>query len=137
MILGLHHVGIAVRSIASVRGLYEALGLEIQAVEELPGEGVRVAIIPCGGTRIELLEPLGPDTPVGRFLERRGPGVHHICLATDDIGADDARLRSLGYQLVRSQPTPGAGGSTIQFLHPKSTGGVLIELAQEGSTEGS
>jgi methylmalonyl-CoA epimerase len=126
----LDHVGIAVRSIDEARGFWEALGLRVEHVEEVPQEGVRVAMIPCGATRIELLEPTRPDSPIAAFLDKRGPGIHHLCLASDDVVGDDARLRAAGVQLLRAQPTRGAGGSAVQFVHPKSAGGVLLELAQ-------
>ena len=130
MIGRIDHIGIAVRSIAEARKLYEALGLQVEHIEEVPDEGVRVAMIPCGETRIELLEPIAEDSPVAKFLARRGPGIHHICLASDDIRSDDARLRDGGFQVLRPEPTRGAGGCWIQFIHPKSTGGVLFELSQ-------
>jgi len=130
VIRGVDHLGIAVRSIAESRVFYEALGLAVEAVEEVPGEGVRVAMIPCGAMRLELLEPTSGESPIARFLERRGPGLHHLCLATDDLGADDARLRAAGYQLLRPEPGRGAGGCWIQFVHPHSAGGVLVELSQ-------
>jgi methylmalonyl-CoA/ethylmalonyl-CoA epimerase len=126
------HVGIAVASIAEARKLYEAMGLHVEGIEEVPDEGVRVAMIPCGETRIELLEPLSEDSLVAKFLARRGPGVHHICLASDDLRADDGRLREAGFQVLRPEPTRGAGGCWVQFVHPKSTGGVLLELSQPG-----
>jgi methylmalonyl-CoA/ethylmalonyl-CoA epimerase len=130
VIRGVDHLGIAVRSLAEGRVFYEALGLRVERIEEVPGDGVRVAMIPCGGLHIELLEPTSPDSPVAQFLERRGPGLHHLCLASDDLAADDARLRAAGYQVLRERPTRGAGGCWIQFVHPKSAGGVLIELSQ-------
>jgi methylmalonyl-CoA/ethylmalonyl-CoA epimerase len=132
---GIDHVGIAVASIAEARKLYESLGLLVEEIEDVPHEGVRVALIPCGGSRIELLEPLGPDSPVAKFLEKRGPGVHHLCLASDDVPADDAALRAAGFQVLRPAPTRGAGGCWVQFVHPKSTGGVLLELSQPGPAE--
>jgi methylmalonyl-CoA/ethylmalonyl-CoA epimerase len=130
VIRGVDHLGIAVRSIAESRVFYEALGLGVEAIEEVPGDQVRVAMIPCGAMRLELLEPTSQESPIARFLERRGPGLHHLCLATDDLGADDARLRAAGYQVLRPEPSRGAGGCWIQFVHPKSTGGVLVELSQ-------
>jgi methylmalonyl-CoA/ethylmalonyl-CoA epimerase len=130
VILGVDHVGIAVRSIAEARALYEALGLEVEAIEDVPQEGVRVALIPCGAVRIELLEALRPDSPVARFLERRGPGIHHLCLASDDLRADDERLRAAGLERLRPEPGRGAGGCWVQFVHPRSAGGVLLELSQ-------
>jgi methylmalonyl-CoA/ethylmalonyl-CoA epimerase len=130
VIRNLDHIGIAVASIEESRRLYEALGLEVAEIEEVPAEGVRVAMIPCGGTRIELLEPTRDDSPIAAFLAKRGPGIHHVCLASDAISEDDRRLRDGGYQVLRPEPTRGAGGSRVQFVHPRSTGGVLLELAQ-------
>jgi len=131
MIDGIDHIGIAVRSIDEARKLYEALGLSVTGIEEVPHEGVRVAMIACGASHIELLEPLSDDSPVAKFLEKRGPGVHHLCLASGDVRADDARLREAGFQVLRPEPTRGAGGCWVQFVHPKSTGGVLLELSEE------
>lgn len=133
MIGKIDHVGIAVQSIAEARKTYEALGLHVEEIEEVPHEGVRVALIPCGASRIELLEPLDASSPVAKFLEKRGPGVHHLCLASDDVRGDDDRLRQSGFQVLRPEPTRGAGGCWVQFVHPKSTGGVLLELSQPGS----
>lgn len=130
MIRKIDHLGIAVRSIDEGKALYEAMGLRIAAVEEVPDEGVRVAFLPCGESSIELLEPLSPESPIAKFLDKRGPGIHHVCLASDDLQADDARLRDGGFAVLRPEPTRGAGGCWVQFVHPKSTGGVLIELSQ-------
>ncbi|MDH3255409.1 MAG: methylmalonyl-CoA epimerase [Acidobacteriota bacterium] len=130
MIKGIEHVGIAVRSIAEGRLFYEALGFEISGIEEVSEEGVRVAMIPCGESRIELLESMRADSPIARFITRRGPGLHHLCLSTDGIGADDQRLRDAGLRLLRPEPSRGAGGCWVQFVHPASAGGVLVELAQ-------
>jgi methylmalonyl-CoA/ethylmalonyl-CoA epimerase len=129
------HVGIAVRSIEEARHFWEALGLRVEHVEEVPQEGVRVAMIPCGASRIELLEPTREDSPIAGFLAKRGPGIHHLCLHSDDVAADDRRLREQGYTLLREAPTRGAGDSAVQFVHPKSAGGVLVEIAEEGATE--
>jgi methylmalonyl-CoA/ethylmalonyl-CoA epimerase len=130
------HVGIAVASIAEARRFWEALGLTVSHVEEVPAEGVRVAMLEIGESRIELLEPTRPDSAVAKFLEKRGPGIHHLCLASDDVAADDARLRAAGLELLRPEPTLGAGGCKVQFVHPKSAGGVLVELS-EAPREGS
>ncbi|MCZ7651528.1 MAG: methylmalonyl-CoA epimerase [Thermoanaerobaculia bacterium] len=130
MIGKIDHVGIAVRSIDEARGFYERLGLAIAEIEEVPQEGVRVAMIHCGESRIELLEPTTPDSPIARYLEKRGPGIHHLCLASDDVRGDDAALRGAGVELLRPAPTRGAGGCWVQFVHPKSAGGVLVELSQ-------
>jgi methylmalonyl-CoA/ethylmalonyl-CoA epimerase len=125
------HIGIAVASIDEARRFYEALGLTVEHVEEVPQEKVRVAMLRCGESRIELLEPTAPDSPIAKFLDKRGPGIHHLCLGSDDVRADDRRLREAGYQVLRPEPTRGAGGCWVQFVHPKSAGGVLLELAEE------
>jgi methylmalonyl-CoA/ethylmalonyl-CoA epimerase len=130
MIGKIDHVGIAVRSIAEARKMYEALGLHVEMIEEVPHEGVRVAMIPCGESRIELLEPTTEDSPIAKFLEKKGPGIHHLCLGSSDVRSDDARLREGGYQVLRPEPTRGAGGCWVQFVHPKSTGGVLLEISE-------
>jgi len=135
MIEGIDHIGIAVQSIEEARTFYEALGLKVEAVEEVPHEGVRVALIPCGNVRIELLESTAEESPVGKFLAKRGPGLHHLCLTTDDVKADDAALRQSGFRVLRPQPTRGAGGCWVQFVHPESTGGVLLELSQQADDE--
>ena len=131
MIPGIAHVGIAVRSIEEARRFWEALGLRVEHIEEVPHEGVRVAMIACGESHIELLEPLGEDSPIARFLEQRGPGIHHLCLESDDVRAADAALRAAGLALVRPEPSRGAGGCWVQFVHPKSAGGVLLEIAEK------
>lgn len=130
MINAVDHIGIAVRSIAEGRRFYEAMGLEVIRIEEVPAEGVRVAIIPCGSSRIELLEPTGPDSPVAKFLEKRGPGMHHLCFRSDDVRSDDSRLRAAGVDVLRHEPSPGAEGAKVQFVHPRSSGGVLVELSE-------
>ncbi len=130
MISKVDHIGIAVFSIEEAMPTYRALGLEIHEVEEVPQEGVRVAMLQCGESKIELLEPTRDDSPIATFLAKRGPGMHHLCLGTDDIQADDERLRTAGLRVLRPAPTRGAGGCWVQFVHPKSTGGVLLELSQ-------
>ena len=130
MIRGVDHIGIAVASIEEGRKLYEALGLRVEAIEEIAAEGVRVAFIPLGNTRIELLEATSAASPIAKFLARRGPGIHHVCLASDDLAADDSQLRAAGVELLRAEPTLGAGGMRVQFVHPNSAGGVLFELSE-------
>jgi methylmalonyl-CoA epimerase len=125
------HLGIAVESIAQARGFYEALGLHVTQEETVEHEGVRVAMIPLGESRVELLEPLGPETTVGRFLTKRGPGLHHVALHVDDIDAAWAELQARGVALVSSAVQTGAGGHLYFFVHPKSTGGVLLEICQD------
>jgi methylmalonyl-CoA/ethylmalonyl-CoA epimerase len=125
------HIGIAVRSIAEGRKFYEALGLTVERIEDVPQEGVRVAMIRCGESWIELLEPLSEDSHVGKFLDKRGPGIHHMCLASDDVRTDDEHLRDSGFERLRPEPTLGAGNCWVTFVHPKSAGGVLVELSEE------
>lgn len=136
MIERIDHVGIAVESIAEARRFYEALGLAVEAIEEVPQEGVRVALIPCGGSRIELLESMREDSAVARFIAKRGPGMHHLCLRSDDIRADDGALRAAGARVLRPEPTRGAEGCWVQFVHPASSGGVLVELSQPADEPG-
>jgi len=135
MIRGIEHIGIAVESIEEARVFYESMGLEVSEIEEVPHEGVRVAMIPCGESKIELLEATGEDSPIARFIERRGPGIHHLCLATSDVRAADAALRAAGLRLLRDEPTRGAGGCWVQFVHPASAGGVLVELSEPSTDE--
>ena len=132
MISKIDHVGIAVRSIEEGRKPYEALGLHVEEIEDVPQEGVRVAMIRCGESRIELLEATREDSPIASFIARKGPGLHHLCLATDAIADDDQRLRDGGFRVLREKPSRGAGGCWVQFVHPKSAGGVLLELSEPG-----
>ena len=135
LIQGIDHFGVAVKSIDKARGFYETLGLEVTAVEEVSSQGVRVALIPVGGTRIELLEATREDSPVSKFLSKRGEGLHHVCFSTEDIHADTDKLRAAGVSLLGERPTSGAQGCSVQFVHPKSASGVLIELSEPGRTE--
>jgi methylmalonyl-CoA/ethylmalonyl-CoA epimerase len=132
MMTTVDHIGIAVQSLAESIPLYEALGLEVQGVEEVPEQGVRVAFLPAGDSRVELLEPTGAESPIARHLERRGPGLHHICVQVPDIRAAMARLTEEGYVLLSEEPQNGADGCLVCFVHPKSTGGVLLELSERG-----
>jgi len=125
----LDHLGVAVRRIDDRLGLYrDLLGLDLQQIEEVAGEGVRLALLPAGRTRIELVEPLTDDSPVARFLAKRGEGIHHVCFEVDDLQGTLERLKEAGLQAAGAPGRPGAEGSRIAFLHPKGTGGVLIEL---------
>ena len=125
------HLGIAVRSIDEALGLYdEALGLECVHRETVVGDGVKVALVPVGESRIEVLEPVTPDTPVGRFLEKRGEGLHHICLEVDNLAETLARLKRVGRRLIDETPRIGVGKKKIAFVHPSSCHGVLLELSE-------
>jgi methylmalonyl-CoA/ethylmalonyl-CoA epimerase len=126
----IHHVGIAVRSADDALGIFrDILGLTPTKDAVLEEQGVRGVLLAAGETEIELLEPIRPDSPVGRFLESRGPGLHHICFESTDIAADLKDARSKSLPLVDQMPRPGLAGS-IAFLHPKATRGVLVEYAQ-------
>ena len=125
------HIGIATRQLEEGLATWrDALGLSVAEVEEIAEQRVRVAMLPIGDTRIELLEPLSPDSAVGRFLEKRGPGIHHIAVKVDDISASLAELKSRGARLIDERPRIGAGGCLIAFVHPATTNGVLLELVQ-------
>ncbi len=125
------HIGVVVRSIAAASRLYhEVLGLDVGAPEGLPDDGATAAFIIVGETRIELLEPLGPEGPIARFLDRRGEGIHHIAFAVRDVAAALQAARSAGFTPIDATPRPGAHGTRIAFLHPKDTHGVLVELVE-------
>ena len=127
----LDHIAIAVANLEEALRFYaEALSLVPEPIEEVEEQGVRLAKLAVANTRIELLEPLSKNTPVGKFLQERGPGLHHICLGVDDIVSQLTNLQSRGVRLINQTPVQGAGGASIAFLHPKSSGGVLIELSQ-------
>lgn len=128
------HLAIAVRSLAEALRIYEsALGLRKTSIEEITDQKTRVALLPVGESHLELMEPLADDSPVGRFLERRGEGLHHLCFQVDDIQAEMARLRKAGVKLIDDAPRQGANGCLVAFVHPSSTAGVLIELSQSAS----
>jgi methylmalonyl-CoA/ethylmalonyl-CoA epimerase len=135
-VTSIDHLGIAVRSIAEARRLYESLGLAVAHEETVEHEGVRTAMIPAGEGRIELLEPLSGDSPVGRFLAKRGEGLHHVALQVEDIRAALAALRLQGARLISEEIQVGAGGHLYFFVHPSSAGGVLVEIVQEPINNG-
>ena len=123
------HVGIAVRDIAAILPFYrDVLGMpEIPLVD---ADGARIAGLAAGDSLVELLEPESPGSPIGKFVEKRGPGIHHICFAVDDIDAALERCRRAGVRLIDETPRLGAEGKRIAFLHPSATGGVLVELSE-------
>ncbi len=125
------HLGVAVKSIEAALGFYEdQLGMQVSMRETVPHEKVHVAMLPAGGPRIELLEPVDPDSVIGRFLAKRGEGLHHVALRVPDLAAAVERLRAAGARLL-NDPQTGAGGHRYVFVHPASTGGVLLELIQD------
>src|SRR5262245_13345174 len=125
------HIGIATEHLDDGLALWrDILGLSLEETEEVAEQRVRVAMLPIGETRIELLEPTTSDSAVGKFLAKRGPGIHHIAVRVDDIKASLAELKSKGARLIDEMPRVGAGGCLVAFVHPNSTHGVLLELVQ-------
>jgi len=125
------HIGIATNGIEEAAAAYrDALGIQVTETEEVSGQKVRVAMLPIGESRIELLEATSADSPISKFLAKRGPGIHHIALRVEDIRARLADLKSKGARLIDEEPRTGAGGCLVAFIHPSSTGGVLIELVE-------
>ena len=130
---GVHHVGIAVDDLDAAIARYRSLfGAELDHRERVDDQGVEAASLHVGGSRVELLAPLGPDTPVGRFLAKRGPGLHHVAFETDDVAGELARLRAEGVQLIDEEPRRGMFGLEVAFVHPEATGGVLAEFVGNG-----
>ena len=127
----LDHIGIATSEITEALELWQdRLGLSLDHTEEVTEQGVRVRMLALGDTHVELLEPLHGDTPVGRFLKKRGAGLHHIAVAVEDIRRELSKLRASGARLIDEEPRVGAAGCLVAFVHPTSTGGVLLELVQ-------
>ena len=125
------HIGIAVTSISEALAFYrDALGLEVQAPEDVTSQRVRAHFIQTGESALELLEATSDDSPIAKYLAKRGPGIHHVTLRVDDISAALAQLKARGVRLIDEAPRPGAHGSQVAFVHPSSTHGVLIELKQ-------
>jgi len=130
----LDHIGIAVLDTEAALKVYrDVLSLEVEHQELVADQGVQATMLNLGGTHVELLEPTGPDTPVGKFLASRGEGIHHISIEVPDVNEALAAARDAGLRLIDQTPRVGVGGKLIAFLHPKSTGGVLIELSQKGT----
>lgn len=126
------HVGVAVSDLASARRFFEDLGLACAGEEVVAEQRVRVALFPVGESRVELLESTDPEGPVGKFVAKKGPGLHHLSLHVPDLAAALAALEAKGYDLIDRTPRIGAGGHRIAFVHPRSTGGVLLELCEDG-----
>lgn len=130
------HIGIAVPDLAAASAFYqEVLGMTPHPPEE--ADGATILSFPFGESEVELLAPRAADGPISRFLERRGPGIHHVCYCVADLDAALERCRQQGYSLVDETPRAGAGGRRIAFVHPRSTAGILIELTEDGTPEGS
>jgi methylmalonyl-CoA epimerase len=129
----LDHLGIAVRSLTDAKAVYEKMGLSLFHEEVVPGEKVRVIMVPVGGTRLELLEPTSDDSVIAKFIANRGEGLHHISIRVPDLSAAVRKLKADGVRLVSNEIKIGAGGHRYVFIHPSSASGVLIELVEAGS----
>jgi methylmalonyl-CoA/ethylmalonyl-CoA epimerase len=128
------HIGIATRQIDDALKFWrDALGLEVKHTEVVEEQGVRVAMLPVGEPRIELLEPMSDASPIAKFLEKRGPGIHHVAVRVADIRGALARLKAEGSRLIDEEPRVGAGGCLVAFVHPAASGGVLLELVEHTS----
>lgn len=125
------HLGIAVKSLASAKAIYEKLGLTVSPEETVEHEKVRLVMVPVGASRFELLEPTSDDSTIAKFIAKRGEGLHHVCMRVPDLPAAVARLKADGVRLVSEEIKTGAGGHQYVFVHPSSTGGVLLELVQD------
>ena len=131
MSFALDHLGIAVKSLAAAKSIYEKLGLSISEEETVAPEKVRLVMVPVGDTRLELLEPLTSDSAIAKFIEKRGEGLHHVCMRVPDLAAAVEKLKSENVRLVSEEIKIGAGGHRYVFVHPSSTGGVLLELVED------
>jgi len=125
------HIGIAVTALDDILKFYQdALGLHLHEIEEVPEQKVRVAMFPVGETNLEFLEPTSPESPIAKFLEKKGQGIHHIAIGVEDIDRVLAELKARGARLINETPVVGAGGKLIAFVHPAATSGILLELSQ-------
>lgn len=128
----IEHIGIAVRDLKAAGRLYEQLlNTHIYKTEEVAAEGVKTAFLQTAPNKVELLEALSADSPIAKFIDKKGEGIHHIAFEVDDIKAEMERLKSQGFVLLSDEPKPGADNKLVCFVHPKSVGGVLVELVQE------
>jgi methylmalonyl-CoA epimerase len=126
------HLGIAVKSLAAAKGIYETLGLSISAEETVPHEKVRLVMVPVGESRLELREATSDDSTIAKFIAKRGEGLHHVCMRVPDLVKAVDKLKKDGVRLVSEEIKTGAGGHRYVFVHPSSTGGVLLELVEDG-----
>ena len=129
-ILKVDHIGIAVKNLSESSKFYEALGIQSTGVEEVTEQKVKVSFFPVGDSEIELLESTSPDGPIAKYIEKNGEGIQHMALRVDDLEAALAELKAKGVRLIDEKPRYGAGGAKIAFVHPKSTGGILLELSE-------
>lgn len=126
----LDHIGVAVQSLEAALPFYQLLGLQVLKSEAVPSEKVKVAFLNTGECHLELLEPTSPDSPIAKSLEKRGPGIHHLCLKVQNLPELLQSLDAAGVQLIDKVPKPGADNKRVAFVHPKATGGILLELSE-------
>ncbi len=130
--LKISHIAIAVENLEIARKAFEALvGNKVEVIEDVPDQKVRVGMLPVGESRLELAGPTDPTSTIAKFIEKRGEGIHHICFEVADIRSELARLKVAGFQLIDEAPRLGADGHLIAFIHPRTTGGVLVELSEK------
>lgn len=130
----LDHIGVAVESLEKSLAFYQLLGINVLKTETVPTEAVNVAFLNTGECHLELLEPTSDESPIAQFLRKRGPGIHHICLKVTELDALLQRLDAAGVQLIDKVPRPGANQKRVAFVHPRATGGVLIELSEDNAS---
>jgi methylmalonyl-CoA/ethylmalonyl-CoA epimerase len=132
-ITGIHHIALVVPEVEPALKFWrDVLGLTLEGVSDMPEQASRIAFLPTGGGEVELVQPVTADSGVAKFLQKRGPGIHHVCLETDDLDGMIARLKEKGVRLIGDKPSTGAGGKRMIFVHPESAGGVLVELYERG-----
>lgn len=137
MIKKVDHIGIAVKSLEAVLPFYtDVLGIPLLRVEEVESQKVKVAFMQAGETKLELLEPMSPESTIAKFIEKRGEGIHHVALGVESIEKRIAELKEKGIRMIDDSPRPGAGGADIAFMHPKSASGVLFELCEKKVKKG-
>lgn len=135
MYLKIHHLGIAVSDADAATQVFQTLGFHLEHAEEVPTEKAKVSFFPVGESSLELVQPTEDSSTMAKYLANRGPGIHHVCLEVEDIRAQLELLKARGIRLVNSEPVPGAHGAQVAFIHPKSAGGILIELRQGPASE--
>jgi methylmalonyl-CoA/ethylmalonyl-CoA epimerase len=134
-ITGIHHIALVVPEVERALEFWrDTLGLPLEGVSDMPEQASRIAFLPTGSGEVELVQPTTADSGVAKFLQKRGPGVHHVCFETDDLDGMIAMLKEKGIRLIGEKPTTGAGGKRMIFIHPESAGGVLVELYEGAKT---
>lgn len=137
MIKNIDHIGIAVSSLEEALPLYtEVLQLKLEGIETVESQGVRVAFVSAGNTMLELLEALSPESPIAKFIEKRGQGIHHVALGVENIGQRIGEIREKGIKMIDEKPRLGAHNANVAFIHPKATAGVLFEFCERNEAEG-